>query len=290
MIALLFSILSSTMIFVVFKLFSRFKINTFQALTFNYVIACICGIILQENSIKFSEVPQFEWFPFALGLGGLFISVFNLMAITTQRSGLSVVSVATKMSVVIPILFGLLYYKESLGFFKIIGIILALVAVYLASIKTKDGIKIKLSNFIFPVLVFLGSGTIDTTIKYLEGEFIAKNDIPIFSATIYAMAGLIGFAILIFQLVKGSFKFEFKNLFGGIALGVPNYFSVYFLVEALRSNILESSGVFTVNNVAIVMTSTMLGILLFKEKLLRKNWIGIGLAVLSILFIALEKW
>ncbi|MBB6680863.1 DMT family transporter [Aequorivita sp. 609] len=290
MIALLFSILSSTMIFVVFKLFSRFKINTFQALTFNYVTACICGIILQKNSIKFSEVPQFEWFPFALGLGGLFILVFNLMAITTQRSGLSVVSVATKMSVVIPILFGLLYYKESLGFFKIIGIILALVAVYLASIKTKDGIKIKLSNFIFPVLVFLGSGTIDTTIKYLEGEFIAKNDIPIFSATIYAMAGLIGFAILIFQLVKGSFKFEFKNLFGGIALGIPNYFSVYFLVEALRSNILESSGVFTVNNVAIVMTSTMLGILLFKEKLLRKNWIGIGLAVLSILFIALEKW
>ena len=278
------------MIFVVFKLFSRFKINTFQALTFNYVTACICGIILQKNSIKFSEVPQFEWFPFALGLGGLFILVFNLMAITTQRSGLSVVSVATKMSVVIPILFGLLYYKESLGFFKIIGIILALFAVYLASIKTKDGIKIKLSNFIFPVLVFLGSGTIDTTIKYLEGEFIAKNDIPIFSATIYAMAGLIGFAILIFQLVKGSFKFEFKNLFGGIALGVPNYFSVYFLVEALRSDILESSGVFTVNNVAIVMTSTMLGISLFKEKLLRKNWIGIGLAVLSILFIALEKW
>lgn len=278
------------MIFVVFKLFSRFNINTFQALTFNYVTACICGIILQENSIKFSEVQQFEWFPFALGLGGLFILVFNLMAITTQRSGLSVVSVATKMSVVIPILFGLLYYKESLGFFKIIGIILALFAVYLASIKTKDGIKIKLSNFIFPVLVFLGSGTIDTTIKYLEGEFIAKNDIPIFSATIYAMAGLIGFAILIFQLVKGDFKFEFKNLIGGIALGVPNYFSVYFLVEALRSDILESSGVFTVNNVAIVMTSTMLGISLFKEKLLRKNWIGIGLAVLSILFIALEKW
>ena len=290
MIALLFSILSSTMIFVVFKLFSRFNINTFQALTFNYVTACICGIILQENSIKFSKVQQFEWFPFALGLGGLFILVFNLMAITTQRSGLSVVSVATKMSVVIPILFGLLYYKESLGFFKIIGIILALFAVYLASIKTKDGIKIKLSNFIFPVLVFLGSGTIDTTIKYLEGEFIAKNDIPIFSATIYAMAGLIGFAILIFQLVKGDFKFEFKNLIGGIALGVPNYFSVYFLVEALRSDILESSGVFTVNNVAIVMTSTMLGISLFKEKLLRKNWIGIGLAVLSILFIALEKW
>ena len=60
------------------------------------------------------------------------------MAITTQRSGLSVVSVATKMSVVIPVLFGLIYYKESLGFFKLLGISLALIAVYLSSIKSKS--------------------------------------------------------------------------------------------------------------------------------------------------------
>jgi len=287
--ALLLSILSSTLIFVAFKLFSKFKINTLQAIVFNYVTACFCGIMFQKNTIKITELPNYEWFPFALGLGVLFITVFNLMAITTQRSGLSVVSVATKMSVVIPILFGLLYYKESLGFFKFIGIVLALVAVYLASIKTKDGLKVQPSNLIFPVLVFLGSGFIDTTIKYLESEFIAENDTVIFSATIFAMAASIGFAILLFQFFKGKLTFEFKNILGGIALGIINYFSVYFLVQALRSDILESSGIFTVNNVAIVMFSTLLGILLFKEKLMKKNWIGIGLAVLGILFIALSS-
>ncbi|MEH6766055.1 MAG: DMT family transporter [Aequorivita antarctica] len=290
MIVLALSILSSTMIFVVFKLFSRFKINTMHAIVFNYVTACFCGIIFQKNAVDIAAIPNYSWFPFALGLGVLFITVFNLMAITTQRSGLSVVSVATKMSVVIPILFGLLYYKENLGIFKIVGIILALIAVYLASIKTNDGLKIKPSNFIFPILVFLGSGIIDTTLKYLEGEFIAKNDIPIFSATIYGMAAIIGFFILIFQASKGDFQFQFKNLLGGIALGIPNYFSVYFLVQTLRSGIFDSSGVFTVNNVAIVMISTVLGILLFKEKLLFKNWIGIGLAILGIVLIAFEKW
>jgi len=260
-----------------------------HAIVMNYITACFCGIIFQENAVNFTAIPQYAWFPFALGLGVLFITVFNLMAITTQRSGLSVVSVATKMSVVIPIVFGLLYYKESLGIYKLIGIILALIAVYLASIKTKDGLKISPTNFIFPVLVFLGSGIIDTTIKYLEGEFIAKNDIPIFSATIYAMAAVIGFFILIFQASKGKFKFHFKNVLGGIALGIPNYFSVYFLVQALRSNIFDSSGIFTVNNVAIVMVSTLLGILLFKEKLLLKNWIGIGLAIIGILLITIAK-
>lgn len=290
MIALLLSILSSTMIFVVFKLFSRFGINTMQAIVFNYVMACFCGIVLQPTAIEYSLVPRQTWFPFALGLGVLFITVFNLMALTTQRSGLSVVSVATKMSVVIPIVFGLVYYRESLGAFKTIGIILALAAVYLASIKTTEGLKIKPANFIFPLLVFLGSGIIDTTIKYLEGEFIGKDDIPIFSAAIYGTAGFIGFLVFGFQALRGSFRFQFKNVLGGFVLGIPNYFSVYFLVQALRSNILESSGIFTVNNVAIVMCSTLLGILLFRERLLVKNWIGIGLAILGIIFIALEKW
>lgn len=289
MIALLLSILSSTLIFVVFKLLARFKINTLQALVFNYITACFCGIIFQENTIKFMEIPSYNWFPFALVLGTLFITVFSLMAITTQRNGLSVVSVATKMSVVIPIIFGLIYYKESLGIIKISGIILALIAVYLASIKSKDGLKIKPSNFIFPVLVFLGSGLIDTTVKYLEGEFIAKNDIPIFSATIYGMSAIIGSFILLFQLSSRKTKFQLKSILGGIALGIPNYFSMYFLVQALRADILESSGIFAINNVAIVMISTLLGILLFKEKLLTKNWIGIGLAVLGILFIALSS-
>lgn len=270
----------------IFKLFSKFKINTLHAIVINYVTATICGIVFQKNAINLIEIPQYSWFPYALILGGLFIAVFNLMGLTTQRSGLSVVSVATKMSVVIPIIFGLVYYKEALGTFKIIGIILALAALYLASIKAKNGIKINSSNIIFPILVFLGSGIIDTTVKYLEGEFIADNDIPIFSAVIYTVSAIIGFFIIGFQSFKTKFKFQIKNVLGGIALGIPNYFSIYFLVRAFRSGILDSSGIFAINNVAIVLASTILGILLFKEKLLAKNWIGIGLAVLSIILIA----
>ncbi len=290
MIALFLSVLSSTLIFIAFKLFDVFKIKTLHAIVVNYLVACCCGLFFQSGSFTVSQIPHYSWFPYTLILGALFIIVFNLMAITTQRSGLSVVSVATKMSVVIPVSFGIIYYGEALGVLKFLGIMLALAAVYLASIKSKDGLVIKRRNLIFPILVFLGSGLIDSTIKYLEGEFVAKDDIPLFSATIFATAACIGAVILIFQALNGNFKFHFKNVLGGIALGIPNYFSIYFLVQALRSGIFESSGIFTINNVAIVMVSTFTGILLFKEKLLTKNWIGIGLAIVGILLIALEKW
>ena len=287
MIYLLLSILASTIIFIIFKLFEKFQINIFQAIVVNYCIAFTTGILSYNGTITISQLPNLDWFYYTLILGALFIIVFNLMAITTQKSGLSVVSVATKMSVVVPVLFGLLYYNESLGNVKLIGIAIALIAVYLTSNKSKQGITVNRKSIVLPILVFIGSGIIDTSIKFLEDTYVANNDVPLFSAIIFLAAAIIGFIIIIIQVMSGNFKFEFKNVIAGICLGVPNYFSIYFLVKTLRSDILESSGIFAINNVSIVTLSTFAGIFIFKEKLIKKNWIGIGLAILSIILISI---
>lgn len=286
MIYLLLSILSSTVIFVIFRLYKKYEVNTLQAIVINYFIACTVGFFGYIESADISRVPSELWFPGALMLGVLFITVFNLAAITTQKSGLSVVAVATKMSVAIPVFCGIFLYNESTGILKLLGIALALVAVYLTSIKTKEGISIKPKNLIFPLLVFLGSGIIDTSIKYLETSYVSKTDVGLFSSTIFATAGLIGICIIIFQAITGKLKFKFRNILGGIALGIPNYFSIYFLVLALRSEGFESSTIFTMNHVAIVAISTLVGIVLFKEELIKKNWIGLALAVISIILVA----
>ena len=210
------------------------------------------------------------------------------MAITTQHSGLSVVSVATKMALVIPIAFGLWYYKEPLGPFKATGIVLALIAVYLVAVKKDSSIILQKKNLVFPVLVFLGSGLIDTSLNFLQNDFITdKSLIPLFSSTIFMTAGVIGIMVLVAQKIKGVLVLEFKNIIAGIVLGIPNYFSIYFLVKALRSDLFDSSGIFTINNVGIVIISTLLGIVFFKEQLSIKNWIGITLAIISIALVSL---
>ena len=286
MIYLLLSILSSSVIFVVFKLYNRFKINTLQAIIFNYFFAFSAGILIDQRPLDLERIPGQPWFLGTVILGFMFISVFYLAALTTQRSGLSVVSVATKMSVAIPVLFGIFLYDEGTGLIKILGIVLALIAVYLSSIKKKEGIMIRKRNLIFPLLVFFGSGIIDTSLKYLETTYVAGDDVALFSSTIFAIAGIIGITILIFQAFQGKLHLRFRNLLGGIALGIPNFGSIYFLVLALRTPGVESSIIFPLNNVAIVMISTLLGILLFEEKMLKKNWIGIAVAVLSIILIS----
>ncbi|MDG1501849.1 MAG: DMT family transporter [Ulvibacter sp.] len=288
MIFLALSIIASTLIFVIFRLFASYNINTLQAIVVNYFVACSCGVIGYQNSIELSAIPQYNWFYYTLALGALFIIVFNLMAITTQHNGLSVVSVATKMALVIPIAFGLWYYKEPLGTSKAAGIVLALIAVYLVAVKKDSSIILQKKNLVFPVLVFLGSGLIDTSLNFLQNDFITdKSLIPLFSSTIFLTAGVIGIMVLVAQKIKGVLVLEFKNIIAGIVLGIPNYFSIYFLVKALRSDLFDSSGIFTINNVGIVIISTLLGIVFFKEQLSVKNWIGITLAVISIALVSL---
>lgn len=289
---LIASILVFTLIFVVFKLFDRFNINILQAIVVNYIVAFATSLVAFNyqvglGTVSVSKIIGLDWFYYTFGLGILFILVFILIARTTQTNGLSVASVATKMSVIIPIIFGLLYYKESLGFYKTIGIILALLAVYFVSVKSNKGLRLNKKDLLFPLLVLIGSGIIDTTIKFLEEAYVAENDISIFSATIFFSAAVLGIVLLVYQSFKGNVKIEFKNIIGGIALGIPNYFSIFFLVKALRSDILESSEIFAVNNVAIVTLSTLVGIIFFKEKLLLKNWFGILIAITSIILITL---
>ena len=282
---LLLSIASSSLIFVIFKLFAKYKINTLQAIVVNYFVAFTTGIVSYQGTTTVQGVIDSDWFTGALSLGFVFISVFNLMAITTQKSGLSVVSVATKMSVIIPISFGIIYYNESAAFIKIAGILLALISVYLASVKEQS--ILSKNSLLFPFLILIGSGILDVSLKYLEQAYVKDTDAGIFSATIFLTAGVLGIILITYHLVKGNTTLAFKNLIAGIILGVPNYFSIYFLVKALRMDGLDSSSIFTLNNVSIVILSTLLGILLFKERLLLKNWIGIILAVISIVLVTL---
>lgn len=286
MIYLLLSILISTGLFVIFKYFGICKVDVLKAIFINYIVAFILGFTFAERDFSVVEIPNQPWFLGALFLGALFVSIFFVMAMTAQKNGVSVASVAGKMSVVIPVFFGVFLYNESVTVLKIVGIVIALIAVYLASVK-EDKIAAKNAGLLFPVLLFLGSGTIDTTLKYVETNYVDKADVSVFSGSLFAIAAFFAGIILIIKAIKKREKFGIKNCIAGLILGVPNYFSIVFLIKALQTEGFESSTLFTINNVGIVIVSTLVGILIFKEQFSIKNKLGVALAILGIVIVAL---
>lgn len=279
---------------------SIFKINRLQALIFNYFTAFFLGILFSDTALKeLLKVSSESWFLASLVLGILFILVFSLMAKTTQTHGVGVVSVASKMSLSLPVLFVFLVYKEPITFYKVLGFIFALVAVFLISYtKPKSAgtnlvTKSSKWTYLLPLWVFLGSGIIETSIKYIQEEMLTKSDVASFSAFVFFSAAITGVIVRVFKIISNPKDIQLsgsvsKSLIGGICLGVPNFFSIYFFIQALQSNVLSGAGVFIINNVSIVVVATVLGIILFNETFELKNKIGILLALLSITLIFVE--
>lgn len=280
---LLLSIVFSTFINLVFKWFSVFKVNKIQAILVNYLVCFSIGFIL-SGDFNLLIIIGSDWFKYCIILGSLFVAIFLSMAMTTEKYGVSVNAVSAKMSVIIPVLFAYVYNSERLTIQFVVGILLSLLSIYL--ITKKKQIIIPKKYIYLPIIVFLGSGTIDTSLKLLELNY--SNDISIntISYSIFLGAFLVGTT---FYTIKNQFNFSnwsSRNIISGIILGIPNYFSIYFLLTAIKSFSLKSAFVFGINNIGIVLLSTLLSVIIFKEKLTLINKFGVLISVLSIILIA----
>lgn len=282
---LLLSILCSTLIFVVFKLFRRFAVDNLSAIVVNYLVAYAAGSFLSQADYHWpAEIFTRLWWPSVLLLGLLFITLFQLMAWVSQTLGVAAVSVAVKMSVIVPVGFSIWYFSESMDLIKTLGLILALAAVFLATYKPQR-VRSEWRLLLGPLLLFLGSGFLDAFINYNEEELVSSAELSFFATAIFGTAGLIGLIWL--AAVKGGYRklTHGRNILGGLALGLPNYGSIYFLLQALNQPELPSSNLFAFNNVGIVALSTLIGSFVFKEHLSLFNKWGLGLAMVSMFLI-----
>jgi len=281
MIYLGLSIVISAFIFVIFKGFAKYKVDNFQAITINYFVACTLGLLFSEFS--FPNILTLSWLPTSIFVGTLFISLFSIMAVVSQKQGVSVASVAVKMSVVIPITAGVLLYADSFGIQKFIAVIMSLLAIVLVAHKSEGYFSAK--ALLLPTILFFGNGSLDALLNYSQVHLVPSNQIALFTALSFGAAGLWG--LIATPVVNKKKKIEFKNILAGVILGIPNFGTIYFLLKALETTSMESSVFFPINNIGIVIGSTLLSILIFKEKLTGKNWLGIGVGVLSIILISL---
>lgn len=285
MIALLISILSSSTLMVIFKYFTKYKVNNFQAITVNYFVAATLGFTLSPVEFNPQHIINSSWLPSAIIIGCIFISMFYLMAVSSQKVGVAITSVANKMSLAIPVIAGVVLYQESLEGLKLLGVVGAILSVALVTYP-KKGIKGDKKYFILPAIIFLGSGFLDTFFKYVETYQIHPSEIALFSASLFLVAFITGLIILSYKYLNNSIDIDTRSIVGGVFLGIPNYFSIHFLLIALNLPHLESTVVFPLNNTGIVVLSTILAIILFSEKLSKLNWVGIVLAIASIILIA----
>ncbi len=280
--------LLSAILYIILKFFERFQVTNVHGLTANYLTASLFSFFYTFKTNLTLLPHSSSYAGFALGIGLLFICVFYTAAITAQKSGIAITSIAGKMSMVIPILFGYFLYNDQLTVYRIVGILLALSAVYLSS-STSDGDTAKTSkkNWLFPLLLFIGSGLVDTSIKAGQHYYMTEENQYLYFAFLFGSAGVFGIAMTAYMYIRNKIKVKLKSIIAGFILGIANFYSLVFLVKALSDDRAESMLIFSISNVLVVLFSAVLGLLIFKEKPHKKNIIGLLLAIGAIIILTL---
>jgi drug/metabolite transporter (DMT)-like permease len=313
MFSILISVLATTFIFILFKLFPKYGVNTFQAIVINYLTACICGILLYGNTLTKTAFEHTSWIPFVFLCGILFISLFYLMGLSSQRNGMSITSVAVKMSMAISMGLMIFIYQEEITWMKVAGIVLSILGVIIMSYERRvrsegseerSGTEVtkvtsdevtdenrnsspvtrnsSIARISLLVTIFLGCGLLDVVLNYVQSFHLQHLSSSLFSAFGLGMAGIFGGIVLVINILRKKERFEKKSIIAGVLLGIPNYFSIYYLIQTYSSTSWSDSTVLAVLNVATVITSTLAGLVLFKEKLNLQKSLGLVLSLLAI--------
>ena len=282
---LIIHILFAIGMFISLKVVNVKKVNKYQAIAVNYFVAMVFtlgDLVFGGTEILFPAkliVPS-------LIVGTLFVTSFIVMTYSTQKVGIGLTTALNKMSVVIPVTVGIFYLGQSSGLYlKIAGIILALASFVLILYRRSEK-RVK-GAFILPLMVFILSGMIDTSMELTNNLALSKDgERELFLLGIFITAFVLS---ALSALITGNNKsqeigFGLKTIAFGSILGLFNFLtSKMILVNVAR---MGGSVVFPIHNASVVMLTALIGVLFFKEVFTRKQWIGVILAIVAVFIIA----
>ena len=282
MINIIYTILLFNILIIGFKMFQKYKVDNLQALIANYLTGAVCSYLFLETTFSLDYILQVSWLYHAIIIGTLFFIVFNLYSFGIQKVGISITTVANKMSLIIPVGAALLLYPKSNTFdlLKGVAFLLAIIGIYLSS-TTGGKLNFNKKYLWLIVLVFIGQGISDAIFNDFAQKFPEEGSY-LFFMVLFFFASITGILILLGQSITSKKPLQLKNLFWGVIFGVPNFFSLVFFLKALEDPNISSAEVFPLVSMGVVVSSSVIGLLIFKEKLTQNNWIGILVSICAI--------
>ena len=91
------------------------------------------------------------------------------------------------------------------------------------------------------------------------------------------------------MIVTKKTKLQLVNIGCGLILGLFNFGNILFYLKAHKALVTNPSTVFAAMNLGVIVVGSLIGILVFKEKLTKLNYFGIALALCAVILITISQ-
>lgn len=252
--------------------------GTFTFTSLSIFFALIVFLISSGGKLNFTA----ELLPYSIGFAVAYASasVGSFLAISTGP--ISITSLMVQYSLIIPTFYGLIFLEEESSPFLYVGIGLLLVSLLLVNLEKKgEEKKISLKWGLFALIAFIGNGACSTVQKIQQMNFnkAYKSEFMLIALAISVVA--MGTCSLIFERKELGKKIKTGAhwyIICGLANGLVNLFTMILAKW-------PASIVFPVISAGGIVTTAIVGIFVYKEKLSAMQIIGMVLGIASIIFL-----
>lgn len=276
MVNLLLAIASSALVSITMRLSERSIKNNTAMLAVNYMMCTL---------LAWAYTGFENWYPIAVGRqfaailgsfnGILYLAGFVLLQRSIRTNGVVLSATFLKLGLLVSMAVSVIFFGERPEIWQWAGFALAVSAIVLMNFRTGEG---KAGNMASLVLLLLAGGGGDAMSKVFEelgNPVLTEYFLMITFGTAMAFCWSL---CRIRKEQTGKREWLF-----GLLIGIPNFFSAKFLLGALKD--IAAVIVYPVYSVATILTVTVTGILVFREKLERKQWLALGMILAALILL-----
>ncbi|AQS53574.1 hypothetical protein BW727_101207 [Jeotgalibaca dankookensis] len=298
---LLLAIICSASIALIFKYTENIPTNRYVITSANYFMAFVTSLFMiitrdllvdvEQNTPFIKELTQLYLgktailSPYASIIWGLisgsiagffFFSSFFYYQKSVKENGVGLSGTIAKLGILIPMIFSIIIWREFPSAIQWIGITLSLLSILLVNLSPQSLEKLDIKPTL--IILFILGGMAEFSNKIYQKYALADyKDIFLF-ATFF-----VAFLVSLFYTVKRKEKITKKDIVIGFVVGIPNLFSSYFLILSLAT--VKTSVAFPIYSAGSIILINLGGILIFKEKITRKNQLAILLTIIALVLI-----
>jgi len=258
------------------------KLNTVRVLTVNYITAAAIAFLTPtyDAGLDFKFTDASGALILAVIVGFIFIVNFFIYSKSVDKNGVGISVAAMRVSLIVPVLLSTFWYLEMISGLQWFGVFTVFIALYLLLPNKRKMLKEPLSAAWLLVLIFIGTGLGDASLKVFEEDFLSVITKEQFMGTVFISSFLIGTTVILFQK---NWQFSKAEIVLGVAVGIPNLYSAIFLINALE--LLSGAIVYSMVNILAVLGATLVGIFRWGDRLTKAQWTGIVVTLISILLL-----
>ena len=213
-----------------------------------------------------------------LGAGVVFFLGFIYYQISVREHGVGLAGAFAKLGILVPMSLSLVLWREHPRLIQWWGIGLAISSIVLVNWPAKGNLRAALRPALLLLFLFCGAAEFSNKVFQKYGMLHYKS---LFLLVTFSVAFL-------FSLATTAAKQEpvaRRDLLTGLAVGVPNLFSSFFLILALDR--IAAAVVFPAYGAGTIVIINLVGIVFFKEKLSRMEKAAIALTIVALILINL---